>query len=189
MKNIETDDYLRPKTYLGFLIKKITGGWLWRSVKNVYKKIRKYTVISGIIRAIGITVALLEKSAVLLLFTMILLLILPILLCFLIIYSLICVYKYISLHKNLREWLLGGQNLTVFITKSKLFSNESALFLRNAMHEASALTHPVVVVCTDRFIAAKWVSLNLLAVKTDYFFVLKQFYIPKRGGKTTVIVL
>ena len=163
---------------------------LWKTVMNAYKKIRRYTIISGIFKAIGIALTLLEKSAVLLLFATCLVLTLPVILFIFVIYAIFYAFKCIYLHKRIRGWLLSGENATVFITKERIFSKtKKMMFLSDAMNEASRYTHPVIVICSDRFIAAKWYSLNLLAVKTDYFFILKRRYLSKRDGKTTYIVL
>ena len=190
MKKINTDDYFKPKNYFSYILTKIRQGDLWKTVTTAYKKIRKFTIISAIFRAIGITLTLLEKSAVLLLAVTCIVLVLPLIIGVMIVYAILCVAKYASLHKKISKWLVSGEKLTVFITKERIFSiSDTPMFLADASSEASRFSHPVIVLCRDRFIAAKWYSLNLLAVKADYFFVIKRYYLPKRSGKITFIVL
>jgi len=190
LKNYNTDEYIRPKNYTGFLFIKIMRGGIGKAAIGIYKKIRKYTLISGIIRTVTIAVSLLEKSAVLLLFATVLVLTLPVLLAAFAVYRLICAVKYSVFKKQIHEWLISGEKIVVFITKERVFSNgDEKLFMRQAANEASLYSYPVIVICADPIIAAKWYSLNLLAIKTDYFFVLKKKYFQKCDEKITYIVL
>ena len=61
------------------------------------------------------------------------------------------------------------------------------LFARCAAEEASDYSHPVIVVCSDRFLVARWVGFNLLAVKCDYFFILRRFYFSKKSVSYVVL--
>lgn len=190
LKTYNTDEYLRPKNYVGFLIAKFMHGGVGKAVIGIYKKIRKYTLISGIIRTAAIAVSLLEKSAVLLLLVTALILTLPALILAFVIYRLICVVNYALFKNQIHKWLILSEKIVVFITKERVFStDEEKMFLRQAKQEAALYSYPVIVICNDPIIAAKWYSLNLLAIKTDYFFVLKRKYFEKYGNKTTYIVL
>ena len=187
---INDNEYLKSRSYPIFLFNKIRRGDLWKYVLSVYKGVRKYTLISGIIRAIAITVALLEKSAVLLLIFTCIILVLPVVLLSFSIYVSVCIIKHFSMRKSIKKWLVTKQNVTVFITRESIFSaSNDKLFLRCAKLMASEYSAPVIVVCSDRFINAKWYSLNLLAVRTEYFFFLKRNFIEKKHLNSTFIVL
>ena len=189
MKNTDAEGYFQPKTYLGFIVRKAMRGEVWRGIEALYKKIRRFTRISAVFRWIGIAVALLEKSAVLLLFATCFVILLPIVILFALAYALTCVSRYISIRPQISNWLKSTENLTVFITKERIFSNEQKLFLREALLRFQNTSQRAVIVCRDRFIAAKWYNENLLAVRCDYYFILKQYYLPKISQKTTVVVL
>lgn len=190
MKEINSDNYFSHRNYLSFLWQKIRSGDLWKAAVSIFGSIRKYTLISGIIRAFVFIVTLLEKSAVLLLIFTCIILIFPVIILLAIIYFGVCTVKFFSLRKTIAKWLVTDMPVTVFVTKERVFSDSSdKLFLRMAKSEASQYTGPVIVVCTDHFIGAKWYSFNLLAVKTDYFFILKRHFIEKNHLVSTFIVL
>lgn len=190
MKSINANEYFRPKSYVAFLAEKLKQGQTWKTATSLFEKIRKYTFISGLIRAIAFIIALLEKSAILLLLVSTVFLLLPLAIALVLIYLLICCFLHARWNKKIRNWLVAGETVTVFITKERVFSStDDKMFLRNAKFEASKLSGPVIVVCTDPFVAAKWYSLNLLAIKEDYFFTVKRKFIEKNGLKSTFIVL
>lgn len=190
MKSPDSDEYFRPKTYLGYVVTRMRRGEVWRTLAAIYSKIRKYTFISSLIRTFGLIITLLEKSAVLLLLVTVILFTFPVIIAAFIVYALVCVSKYFIIRKSISAWLSDAEKITVFITKSSIFSNSAEnLFMRHAKYEASLFTHPVIVLCKDRFIAAKWYSLNLLAIKPDYYFFLRRSQLDKNRAKITVIVL
>ncbi len=190
MKKINSDDYFRYKTYIGYIAAKSRKGGIIRIFTDLYKKIRKYTLISAVFKAFAMFITLLEKSAVLLLFAGSFFLILPVLLVIAALAVAVSFFRYIKLGKTVKPWLAEAEKITVIITKERIFSNKNEkLFLRIAEAEASDFTHPVIVVCRDNFIAAKWFSLNLLAVKTDYFFLIKRHYFRKTTAKITYMVI
>lgn len=184
-----SDGYFKAKTYAGFIFGKIQKGELWRSVVSLYKKIRKYTLISAIIRTAALIVSLLEKSALLLLFATFLLLLLPALLTLALIYASVCGVKYFVWHKKVSEWLKNAESITVYLSSEKIFIKKTPLFLRAAAEEASDYSHPVIVLCRDNFTSVKWYSLNLLAIKPDYFFILKKMFFSKKISKMTYIAI
>lgn len=183
------NDYFTSKTYLGFLFGKVKKGEPWRSASGLLKRIRKYTLISAIIRGTAVAVSLLEKSAVLLLFATSLLLLLPAILSIALIYAVICAVKYIMWHKAVSRWLKKAEKITVYLTSEKIFTQKTPLFMRFAEIEADEYTHPVIALCSDSFASVKWYSLNLLAVKPDYYFLLKSMFFKKSMAKITYIVL
>ena len=190
MPHYNTDEYLRPKSYASYITAKLMHGGIGKAVIGIFNKIRKYTLISGFIRTAAFIITLLEKSALLLLIATVLILILPIVVIGISLDRLICIIKYAYMNRRIHEWMITGEKITVFITKERIFSNEPGpMFLRQAKLEASDYSHPVIVVSSDPMIAGKWYSLNLLAIKTDYFFILKKKYLEKAGKKTTYIIL
>ena len=190
MPNLNSDEYFKPNNYASYLTAKFFKGDVGKAVVGIFAKIRKYTFISSIIRTAAFIIALLEKSAILLLLVTALILLLPIIILCIAVYRIICRVKYSYMNSKIREWLVTGEKVTVFITKERIFSNgREPLFLRQAKQEANEHSHPVIVVCTDPMIAGKWYSLNLLAIKTDYFFILKRKFLENNGKNTTYIVL
>ena len=190
MKSPESDEYFRPKTYLGYAVTRIRRGEACKAFAAIYSKIRKYTFIPSLIRTIGLAITLLEKSAVLLLIATVILFTFPVIVAGFIIYALICVSKYFVIRKSISAWLSNTKKITIFITKSCIFSNNTdSLFMRQAKQEAATFTHPVIVLCKDRFIAARWYSLNLLAIKPNYYFFLRRSQLDKKSAEITVIVL
>ncbi len=187
--DIRPADYFTAKTYAGFIFGKIKNGELWNGVSSIYKKIRKYTLISAIIRTAALVVSLLEKSALLLLFATSLLLLLPAILVIALIYVIVCGMKYFLWHKTVSAWLKNAEKITVYLSSEKIFVKKPPLFLRIAAEEASDYSHPVIVLCKDSFTSVKWYSLNLLAVKPDYFFILKNLFFGKKGVEMTYIAL
>ena len=181
--------YFKSKTYAGFILGKVKKGELWRGIVSIYKKIRKYTLISAIIRTSALVVSLLEKSALLLLFATALLLLLPAILTLALIYVAVCGIKYFLWHKTVSEWLKNAENITVYLSSEKIFVKRPPLFLRAAAEEASDYSHPVIVLCKDNFTSVKWYSLNLLAIKPDYFFILKKMFFSKKNAEMTYIAL
>lgn len=183
------NDYFTAKTYVGFLFSKIKKGELWTMISSLYKNIRKYTLISAVIRTFAIIISLLEKSALLLLFATSLLLLFPAILSIAAIFAAICIAKYILWHKTVSAWLKSAEKLTVYLTSEKIFDKKTPLFLRFACAEATEYDHPVIVLCSDPFASVKWYSLNLLAIKPDYYFLLKKMFFARKGLKTTYIAL
>lgn len=190
MKGINTNEYFRPKSYVAFLAEKLKRGQIWKTAVSLFDKIRKYTFISGLIRAMAFIIALLEKSAILLLIVSGIFLLFPLAVILVILYLALCAFLHARWNKKIRNWLVAGETVTVFITKERVFSTtEDKLFLKNAKLEASRYAGPVIIVCADPFIAAKWYSFNLLAIKEDYFFTVRRKFIEKNRLNSTFIVL
>ena len=190
MKLINENDYFRPNVYLQFLANKIKRGDFWKSLVSIYKKIRKFTLISGIIRALGILVALLEKSALLLLAFTFIILFLPLVFTVILIYFGICFFKHLRQRKELEKWIRKDGEITVYITKERILSGDTKrLFLRMAKAQALNRTSPIIIVCNDLFINTKWYAENILAVKTEYFFILRRNILDKNALNSTYIVL
>lgn len=181
--------YIDSSNYFSFILKKIKNADAWQLVNALYKQIRKYTFISGIIRAIYYAVLLLEKSALLLLSLSLLILVTPILFALALIYFAACVYRIAKNFKEISLWLSQAKKITVYVTESKIFNCESKLFLRSASLEASEYTHPVIVICADRFVSLKWHGLNLLALRSGTFFFIKRYFLSKRKGIINYIVI
>lgn len=190
MKTTSSADYLRASTYFGYLAMKVRQGDLWNSIISLYKKIRRFTLISGIIKSVAFIIALLEKSAILLLFFSAFLILLPAALTAVIIITAFRLIKYMLWHKKIRNWIRGANRITVYLSTEKIFSRQKTpLFLRMAEYEASEYDHPVIVLSKDRFNAVKWYSLNLLAVRADYFFILKSYYFRHSSSNFTFIAV
>ena len=190
MNTVNSNEYFTPKSYIAFTVNKLRSGQLWKASVSIFEKIRKYTLISGIIRVFAFVISLLEKSALLLLVASAIFLIFPIAVSLALIYVSVCLFEHIRWNKKIRNWLVTGEPVTVFITDKKIFSkDENALFLRDAEQIASSHNGPVVIVCKDRFISAKWYSLNILAVKENYLFTIRRKFIEKSSPRSTYIVL
>ncbi len=185
----KTNDYFSSKSYLGYIFSKIKKGDLFTSILAIYKKIRKYTLISVIIRTTAITISLLEKSALLLLFASFILLLLPVFISFAAFFAVTCVVKYFLWKKTVTVWLKDANKITVYLSSERIFSDPSPLFMRFAGAEASEYDHPVIVLCSDPFLSVKWYSLNLLAIRPDYFFILKKYFFEKNPSNVIYIVL
>ena len=184
------NDYFEKSGFLSQLWSRIKRGEIGKAIVNLYKNIRKYTVISGIFRAITIAVALFEKSAVLLLFASCLIMVLPILLSIFLMYGAAILIKTAALKKEISEWLDQTEYLTVFLISKRISPTKSEhMFLRQARAVSSNSNNPVIVVCGNCIIFPKWVTLNLLAINTDSFYLLKRFLTEKFSSKTVFIVL
>ena len=187
---MDADEYFRHRSFSGYALGRFLHGDLGRTVISVWKRIRKYTLISGIIKAVAITLTLLEKSALLLLVATGLLITLPIAATLFIIYGTACFIKFLTVSAEIGEWLGAGKLVTVFITKERVFSNDKQkLFVRDACEIAASKKNPVIIVCTDTVLASKWYSLNVLAVRAEIFFILRRKFLDKIASKTTFIVL
>ncbi len=200
------NDFFESGTYAEFLWRRLKKGGALNFIMRVYGKIRKYTLFTAVIRGIAVVIALLEKSAILLLLFSVVLLILPIALIPLTVAALISVIGYFRMNDAVKNWISQAESVTVYITSHRFFdstqrssvlalarksvrnvSREESeaefgrrpLFARCAILESEEYTHPVIVVCGDPFLVAKWAGLNLLAVKCDYFFILRRFYFTK----------
>lgn len=190
LKGIRQEDRLYSSTYAGYLLRRLRNGGVWSTVTLVYKKIRKYALISGIVRYLAFVITLLEKSALLLLAVSSFFVLLPAIVIFAALFSAICVVRYLKLHKTVKSWLTGAKRATVYMTSEKCYGKtRNPLFLRCAMAEAADYDHPVIVLCSDRIISAKWYSFNLLAVRPDYFFILKKHYFRRFSVNITYISL
>lgn len=190
LKSIRHEDRLYSSTYAGYLIRRVRRGGLWSTVTLIYKKVRKYALISGIVRYLALIITLLEKSAILLLALSSFLVLLPAIFLFATLFSAICGVRYLKLHKTVKSWLAGAKSLTVYMTSEKCYGKtRNPLFMRCATSEASSYDHPVIVLCSDRIISAKWYSFNLLTVRADYFFILKKHYFRHFSGNITYISL
>jgi hypothetical protein len=188
--NFNRNEYLKSKSFFGFLLSKIRSGEPWRVIASIFRGIRKYTLVSTIIKGVGIAVALLEKSAVLLLLFTCIILILPLIFIGVFLYYIACFFKHLSIKSGIRKWLVTEQPITVFIASEHVFSaSPDKMFLRAAKQQAATLTGPVILVCSDAILCAKWYALNLLAIRTDYFFILRRNFIEKNSLKVTYIVL
>ena len=190
MKNNSSADYLRASTYFGYLAMRVKQGDLWNGIRSFYRKIRRFTLISGIIKSAAFIIALLEKSAILLLFFSAFLILLPAALGGILILTVIRLIKYMLWHKKILSWLRGASEITIYLSTEKIFNgNRTPLFLRMAETEASKYEHPVIILSKDRFNSVKWYSLNLLAVRADYFFLLKSYYFRHSSSKFTYIAV
>ena len=188
LKNFVSNDFLTFTTYRSYIIEKIKRGGIFNAVYSLYKKIRKFTIISAFLRTLTIIIAIVEKSAILLLVFSFFIVLLPAILIIATILSITCVAKYIYLHRSVNQWIKAANQITVFLTAEKvLTASSSPLFLRMAEEEAASYDHPVVVLVVDRFISAKWYSLNILLVRADYFFLLKRFYFSQKNNSITYI--
>ena len=164
---------------------------------RILHKIRKYTLITAVIRGIAAVISLLEKSAVLLLFFSLILVLLPFALIPVTVCAVISIIGYFKMNGEVRRWITEADNVTVYITSERFFERGSffcgvgwgaqeehegggLLFARCAAFEAGEYTHPVIVVCGDPFLVARWAGLNLLLVKCDYFFILRRFYFNRK---------
>lgn len=110
------------------------------------------------------------------------------------------------MNASVRPWLDGAEKITVYITSERFYAagsgkgigkptadsmstelSEMPLFARAAIAEAEEYDHPVIVVCRDPFCAAKWAGFNLLAIKCDYFYILRRYYFKDKN--VTCVVL
>ncbi len=184
------DERLSSSTYAGYLIRKLRGGGVWNTVTGIYRKIRKFNFISRIVRTFALVISLLEKSALLLLAVSFLFVLFPAISVFAVLFSAFCIFRYMSLHKTVKNWIYGAERASVYLTSEKCYGKtRKPLFLRCASEEAASYDHPVIVVCSDRILSAKWYGLNLLTVRPDYFFILKSHYFRHFSGKITYISL
>ncbi len=184
-----TDGYFTSKSYPGYIFGKIKRGEPWSIISSLYKSVKKYTLFTAIVRTAAVIVSLLEKSALLLLFATLLLLLLPASISVAAIFSAACITKYFLWHKRMRAWLSSAKKITVYLSSEKIFVKSPPLFLRCAAEEACEYDHPVIVLCKDPFASVKWYSFNLLAIKPDYFFLLKRLFFAPSGAKITYIAL
>lgn len=200
-------NYLSSETYAEYLWRRLKSGGVLIFFMRLYKKIRKYTLITAIIRGMAFVIGLLEKSAILLLIFSAFLLLLPIALIPLTVAMAVSVFLYFRLNGAVKPWISQAESVTVYITSERFFDgvtkekrcfyeirknacdgtlsderqgSEAPLFVRCAFSEAEEYTHPVIVVCSDPFLVARWAGFNLLAVKCDYFFILRRFYFNKK---------
>ena len=208
--------YLSARNYAEFLLTRLKNGGALGAVLRVYKKIRKYTLFTAVIRGVAAVIALLEKSAILLLFFSAFFLALPLMLIPLTVCAVISIIGYFRMNDAVKSWILGAERVTVYVTSERFFEREKArgergrrrrdgtvtngraeteaerfarrpLFARCATVEAEEYTHPVIVVCSDPFLVARWAGFNLLAVKCDYFFILRRFYFSKTNVSYSVL--
>lgn len=189
MKQSAFENYFTSPGYISYTVKKLRQGGLWRSIYGMYKQIRKYTLISGIIKTFYFIMLLLEKSAVLLLLVSAMLFLLPIVIVATLLYSILCILKYLKHNGEIKNWLLNANKITVYLTNEKIFSNEQKLFLRVASSEAAEYSHPVIILCSDKFISLKWYGINLLGIRSDYFFVIKKHFLSKTPSIINYIVI
>jgi len=132
---------------------------------------------------------LLEKSAVFLLMASALILLLPIILFALLIYAAVSLSKYLKHRKEIRLWLSEAKLITVYLTSEKIFTEKPKLFLRAASFEASEYSHPVIVLCSDRIISLKWYGINLLGIRPECFFSLKNSFLSKSESIINYIII
>ena len=122
-KRIEICDrgYLDYGSYMEFALGQVRNGGVWSAVKKAYGRIRKYTLITAVLKTVVTVVSLLEKSALLLLALTALLFLLPIALVPLL-FAVICsVFKYFKMHKQVSEWLEKAERITVYLTSAEFF--------------------------------------------------------------------
>ena len=122
-KRIEVCDrgYLRYGSYLEFAMGQVRNGGVWSAVKKAYGRIRKYTLITAVLKTVVTVVSLLEKSALLLLALTALLFLLPIALIPLISAVIFSVFKYFKMHGQVSEWLENAERITVYLTSAEFF--------------------------------------------------------------------
>lgn len=192
-------EYISAKNYAEFILMRLRSGGVSGTIMRVYRKIRKYTLFTAVIRGIAVVVTLLEKSALLLLVFSSFLLLLPLALIPLMFCAVLSVIGYFRFHGAVKSWVSASERVSVYVTSERFFGtrrrrrakryvcretaeksfSEAPLFARCAMLEAGEYTHPVIVVCSDPFLTAKWAGFNLLAVKCDYFFILRRYYLKE----------
>ena len=189
MKLSSFENYFTSEGYISYTVKKLRQGDIWRMVNSMYKQIRKYAFISGIIKTFYLVILLLEKSAVLLIAASSILIMLPLALLALLVYSILCIIKYLKHNREIKSWISDASKITVYLTNEKIFSNEPKLFLRVASSEAAEYSHPVIVLCSDKFISLKWYGINLLGIRSDYFFILKKHFLSKTPSIINYIVI
>ncbi len=190
MKIPNGNEYFESKSYLTFIYKKIKRGDAWKFTERLFKSINRYTLITKIIRVTGFIITIIEKSAVLLFFATVLIIALPISFLSLLLYSIICIAKILFNYKQIKKYLCKKKNITVIITKMNILSKSgNNLINRYIKNLASENDSTVVLVCGDRFVAVKWYTKNILALKEYCFFILRRFCIEKNRLNVTYIVL
>lgn len=203
-------DYFSADTYAEYLLRRLKNGGMLGAAVRIYKKIRKYTLFTAVIRGVAAVIALLEKSAILLLIFTAFVLVLPLALIPITVCAVICAVGYFRMNAEVREWIEGAERVTVYVTSDRFFRKKGnlraslrerrkgndegtgrdepvPLFVRCAAEESVEYTHPVIVVCSDPFLVARWAGFNLLAVKCDYFFILRRFYFTKSNVSYLVL--
>ncbi|MBQ9116211.1 MAG: hypothetical protein IJY04_04250 [Clostridia bacterium] len=202
-------DYLSSDSYAEFVFGRIKNGGLWSAVKRISKNVRKYTLLTAVIKTVALIVGLLEKSAILLLVFTGMVLMLPAFALVGAIFAVMSVIEYFRIGKTVRPWIEAAEKVTVYVTSDRFYPPkkggewsekakrtaeraeaelaEMSLFARCAVMEAEKYEHPVIVVCSDGFTAAKWAGFNLLTVKCDYFYVLRKYYFGKK--EVTYVIL
>lgn len=187
------DNYLSCDSYLEFIINRIKHGEHWNAISSICKRIRKYTLVTTVLRTFVTLVALFEKSALFLLTATIAVLCLPIVLSISLVFAALNVICYLKSRQEITAWLGNPNGATVYITSGKFSCNcnntcnskrsqcSIPLFVRTAHAEAEQYTHPVILVCNGNFKALKWIGFNLLLVKPSCFFILKRYNLKNRN--------
>ena len=191
--------YLSSRNYAEFIVGRLKRGGVLSAIMRAYKKIRKYTLFTAVLRGIAVIIALLEKSAILLLIFTVMIVALPLALIPISVLGILSIIGYFKMNGTVKKWISEAETVTVYITSDNFFEKrsfgkkgklypeceggkdaQSPLFVRCAYAEAGEYTHPVIVVCSDPFLVAKWAGFNILAVKCDYFFILRRFYFTQK---------
>ena len=180
-------DYLGKSNYAEFVIGRLRSRGIWRTVQRIYRRIRKYTLVTAILRSAVFVVGLLEKSAILLLAVSGIIIALPFVLVAALSVVAVSAVGYIRFSKELRTWISESERVTVYITSERLRGRGEPLFVRMARAESEEYSHPVITVCGDRLGVARWLGFNLLAVRCDYFYILRRYML--RDKSVTYIVL
>lgn len=119
-KNVDrrVDEYFSSDSYPDYLLKRIKSCSPWVTAIKIYKKLKKYTLVTAIVRAAAGVIALLEKSAILL-FT-VALLSLPVGLLLSVIWLTANTISFLRMRNEISAWIKAADRITVYVTSEHI---------------------------------------------------------------------
>lgn len=217
LRNIRGGEYLAADSYIAFAAERIRSGGALVRLMGALGRIRRYTLIATVLKVAGRAVALLERSALLLLIACAALALLPIAVVALVSWSAYGFFTIIRYRREISAWLSGAEEVSVYVTagsfyglgarqrgKHRFVSREARrraagksdgacrecelpLFARVAMLEAAKDRHAVMVVCGEGLGGVRWLGHDLLAVRLNCFYLLKRRYLDRK--RVTYVIL
>jgi len=179
-------DYLKYTTYFSYVYACLKNTSLWGDCKRAVKYIRRYLLVSRLIRYTAIIISIIETSAVLILIFSALIIILPIILVSVLSVIVICFIQYKKHEKEIENSLLSSK-LYIFFHNEVL--PDELCFLSGFADELSK--QGTVFIVLSAFSSARFLTLlkknDIFIIKLHYFYYLKFTQFKKISDKITYI--
>ena len=176
-------DLIKHETLISFLFARVRATGVWESARGLYKYARRALLFTRILRYLRITLAIIEASAVLLLFAAVLAVLIPV---FLLFGSILAAADFI-----VGKRILKSEALALELSKKRIYViGQAGVFgegLARSLADADSAVFVITAAPKKRFLAAK-ASDGVYYIRHSFFFRLKRQKLSKLSDKTVYLL-